>query len=109
LVRTSITTSRIVDAQRCPGDWQPPGSLTSRCGPGLFRPGPIAADGWYHSVDAGCGQQRGTDPVRGVAEGAGEASADQETEDRHTVSKIPKITPTSRPCTRINAADPDAH
>jgi len=47
--------------------------------------------------------------VRGVAEGAGEASADQETEDRHTVSKIPKITPTSRPCTRINAADPDAH
>src|SRR5215831_12643199 len=64
----------IVDAQRRPGDQQPPGPLPGRCRRGLVLV-VWAADGLHYGVQAGADQQRGADPVRVVAEGAGQAAA----------------------------------
>jgi len=78
------------------GDQQPPGSLASRYGRVLVLPAVRAADGLHHGVQASCDQQRGTDPVRRLAQGPGQAAAQQQAEDGHALW-VPRML--SRPMT----------
>ena len=68
-----------------------------------------AADGLDHGVKAGRDQQRGADPVRSMAEGAGQAPAQQQADDRHGSLEEPEDHPDPQPGVRIDPADPDAH
>jgi hypothetical protein len=96
----------VVDAQRDPGDQQPPGR---RPGLGARLVRFVLSDCLPQGVKAGGDQQARADPARGMAEYVRESVPEQQAEDRHAGLEQTEHDPHAQPGTAIDTRDANAH